>query len=49
MASKWRPFVKLIYAPAVTCVGFQAPFNNPISLRKKSKRAIPPYHSALGL
>ena len=35
------PFVTLTYAPAVTCVGFQAPFNNPIALPSKSKRAIP--------
>ena len=35
------PFVKLTYAPAVSCVGFQAPFNNPIALPSKSKRAIP--------
>lgn len=35
------PFVKLIYAPLVSCAGFQAPFNNPIALQKNSKRAIP--------
>ena len=35
------PSINLIYAPAISCVGFQAPFDTPIALQKKSNRAIP--------
>jgi hypothetical protein len=36
-----QPFVKLIYAPPITCIRFLPPFENALTLPKGSKRAIP--------
>ena len=33
--------VDIALAPQFSCVGFDSPFDNPLALKKKSKRAIP--------